>query len=319
MDERVNMSSIGLNFCAALQNSNREAALELLPDLQASLTAYEPSPYFATLKNVLSTTIRKRDIELFDSIIEGQKQHMLELLAQGELQDMARDFVDFLVFTVCDRRIAKSRIVIALLVESYTRGLPENKFLLFWNEWTSLTARIARRQWQEEMDWLLTVLLHQLWRRQDVKICQKIIWQLQMHVAMYCRFDSFEGMLKMYRILFLGYMHIAAFAGKQHVAREKRHSWLLMALRGFSEMIMQLARVQMLEEQEVYQSFYRLTVEPYDEHSKQKKKWLHLLQLSITYWAFIHYKRGRRQAEYLKDILDPYLVNEEYRQFIEKM
>lgn len=319
MDERVNMSSLGLKFCAALQNGKRDAAVEMLPYLHERLVTYELPKYFATLKNVLSTAIRKRDIELFDSIVEGQKNHLQELLVQSELQDKARDFVDFLVFTVCDRRILKSRSVIAVIVESYTRGLPEDKFVLFWNEWTSLIARIARRQWQEETDWLLKVLLHQLWRRNDVKICQKIIWQLQMHVAMYCRFDSFEGMLKMYRILFQGYMHIIAFAGKAHVAREKRHGWLLMALRGFSEMIMQLARVQMLEEQEVYQDFYKQRVEPYDESTKQKKKWLHLLQLSITYWAFIHYKKGRRQAEYLKNILDPYLVNDEYRQLIEKM
>lgn len=319
MAERVNMSGLGLRFCACLQNGKQEAVLEMLPELNAELQAYEPLEYFATLKNVLSTAIRKRDIELFDSIIESQKIRLLALLGQSELLEKTRDFVDFLVFTVCDRRIGKSRNVIALIVESYTRALPEDRFVLFWNEWTSLTARIARRQWQEETDWLLKVLLHQLWRRNDVKICQKIIWQLQMHVAMYCRFDSFDGMLKMYGVLFQGYLHIVAFTGKHHVSREKRYSWLLMSLRSFSEMIMQLARVQMLEEQEVYQELYRQMVEPYDENSKQKKKWLHLLQLSITYWAFIHYKRGRRQGEYLKNILEPYLVHEEYRQMIEKM
>lgn len=319
MDERANMSSLGLKFCAALQNGKREVALEMLSALQEQLAAYELPKYFATLKNALSTAIRKRDIELFDSLVEGQKQRLLDLLAQGELQDKAQDFVDFLVFTVCDRRIGKSRSAVAVLVEAYTRGLSEDRFVLFWNEWTSLTARIARRQWQEETDWLLRVLLHQLWRRNDVKICQKIIWQLQMHVAMYCRFDSFEGMLNMYDELFQGYLRIVAFTGKHYVSMEKRHSWLLMALRGFSEMIMQLARVQMLEEQEVYQAFYKEMVEPYDENSKQKQKWLHLLQLSITYWALIHYKRGRRQGEYLKNILEPYLVNEEYRQMIEKM
>lgn len=319
MDEKANMSSLGLRFCTALQNGKREVALEMLPYLHERFETYEVAEYLATIKNVLSTVIRKRDSELFDSIIEGQKQRLLDLLGQNELEDKAREFVDFLVFTVCDRRITKSQRGVTLLVEAYTRGLSEDKFLLFWNEWTSLIARIARRQWQEETDWLLKVLLHQLWRRNDVKICQKIIWQLQMHVAMYCHFDSFEVMLKMYRVLFQGYLHVVAFTDKHHIRQEKRHSWLLMALRGFSEMIMQLARVQMLEEQEVYQELYKQMVEPYDEKNKLKKKWLHLLQLSITYWAFVHFKRCRKQVEYLDNILEPYLVDEEYRQMIEKM
>ena len=319
MEERANMSSLGLKLCAALQNGKRDVAMEMLPYLQERLAMYDMPKYFATLKNVLSTAVRKRDIEIFSNVVEGQKERLLELLGQKELEEKAREFVDFLAFTVCDRRIAKSQKVVAALVEGYTRNLPEEKLLLFWNEWTSLIARIARRQWQEEIDWLLAVLLHQLWRRNDVKLCQKVIWQLQMHVTMYCRFDGFENMLKVYRVLFQGYASVAGFAGKQHVDLDKRYNWLQMALRGFTDMLVQLARVQMLEEQEVYQDFYKLTVDPYDDKDKRRKQWLLLLQLSITYWSYIHYKKGRRQAEYLENILQPYLVSGEYRQLIERM
>lgn len=319
MEAKAGMTSLGMSFCGVLQKGQRDMAMEMLPQLNRNLQECEAAQYFATIKNVLSTAVRKRDNEIFDTIIVEQSERLLNLLRQQELQESAREFVDFLAFTVCDRRISESRLAVAPLVEAYTSGLPEDKLLLFWNEWTSLIARIARRQWQEETDWLLKLMLHQLWRRNDVKLCQKVIWQLQMHVAMHCRFDSFEGMLKLYRLLFQGYLHVVDFTGKHHISLEKRLSWLQMALRGFAEMLMQLARVQMIEEYEVYQAFYKDVEESYESESKLRKRWLYFLQLSITHWSFIHYKKSRKQLEYLNDILEPYLVDAESRQLIEKM
>lgn len=319
MGDRGVVLDSGLKLCVMLQQGNSEGVKALLPNFHAELEAAEADVFFATLKNVLSTTIRKREEVLFAQILEQEQKHLVALLLQEEGAALAREFIDFIVFTVCDRRLTSMFPVVKYLVESYTRNLNDVKLLLFWNEWTSLIVRLARRKWQAETDWLLQVLLHQLWRKQDVKLYQKIIWQLQMHVAMYSRFDNIEGMLKLYNRLFISFAIMIDFAGKHYAKEAKRAAWLQATLRSLSEMVVQLARGQMLEEQEIYQELYKQLVEANaDINSKRQYKWLLMLQLSIYYWGLNHPKGLRRQGEYLENILAPDYVNDEYRELVTK-
>lgn len=320
MEDNVVMPEIGLRLCVVLQQGKVEEAVALLPQLYKMLETAVPTVYFDTIKNILSTASRKRCDTLFLQILQDKQQPLLVLVEREGSKDLARRFLDFLVFTVCDRRLEQARQIVQTLVEGFTRNLPEDRLLSFCNEWTSLIARIARRQWQEETDWLLTTLLHQLWRYGDVKLYQKVIWQLQMHVAMYCRYDSFEGMLKLYHRLFSSYLKLIGFAEKKYIARNLRAEWLQVALRSFSEMVLQLARVQMLEEQEIYQKLYNLLCgADKEEKTKRELRWLHLLQLSITYWWYRHPKSSRRQVEYLDNIMKPYAVCEECRELLARM
>lgn len=316
MDEIESKQSLasGLHLCMALQQSKTEEIEELLAKLYEELQSAGVEIYFATLKNVLSTAVRKRREDLFLRILQDKQEPIMNVLHHSSVKLEVRNFIDFLVFTVCDRRLVQARPIVQAIAEGYSRNLPEALAVSFWNDWTSLIARFARRSWNEETDWLLRVLLHQLWRRGDVRLAQQTIWQLQMHVAMYCRYDGLENTFKVYRHLFMGYMLVI---NHRHFINAKMQvGWLQVALRGLNQIIMQLARVRMLEEHEVYQAFREYFVKGEDKISR---RWIQMLQLCITYWGCGHPKSSRKQVKYLENILQPYYISDDYVKLVEKM
>lgn len=315
--EKSIMSSC-LACCIALQQGEVKKAAELMFGFYEELDKVEDEQALTSLKTILSTAIRKRCQDFFWHILKEQKERLLRILSQPELRQQSQEFLTFVIFNVCDRRILEARAIAQELVEGFTRTATSEELRSFWNEWTSLIARIARRNWQSETDWLLQVLLHQMWRRGDVKLFQLAVWQLQMHLSMYCRFDSIEGMLTLYRKLFLGYLMLLELAGKSYVEQEKREAWLLSGLRSMSEIVIQLARMQMLEEQEVFQLFFAKLVQA-EEKVKLKKRLQKMLQLVIAFWIMSYPKTSRKQAKFLDNILQPNLIGEDYQQMLEKL
>lgn len=315
--EKSIMSSC-LACCFALQQGEVKKAADILELFYDELDTVNDEQVLASLKNILSTAIRKRYQDFFWHILKEQKERLLLIVAKPELRLQSQEFLTFVIFNVCDRRILEARAIARELVECFTRNATSEELRSFWNEWTSLIARIARRNWQSEMDWLLQILLHQLWRRGDIKLFQLVVWQLQMHLSMYCRFDSIEGMLTVYRKLFEGYLMLLELAGKNYVEQEKREAWLQAGLRGFSEMVIQIARVQMLEEQEVFQLFFAKLVTA-EEQPKRKQRLQKMLQLAIAFWIMSYPKSSRRQARFLDNILQPNYIGENYQRMLEKL
>lgn len=315
--EKSIMSSC-LACCVALQQGEVKKAADILELFYDELDTVNDEQVLASLKNILSTAIRKRYQDFFWHILKEQKERLLLIVAKPELRSQSQEFLTFVIFNVCDRRILEARAIAQNLVEAFTRNTNNGELRSFWNEWTSLIARIARRNWQSETDWLLQILLHQLWRRQDVKLFQLVVWQLQMHLSMYCRFDSIEGMLVTYRKLFLSYLLLLELAGKNYMEQEKRETWLQIGLRGLSEMVIQIARVQMLEEHEVFQQFFDKLVTG-EGKTKLKLRMHKLLQLAIAFWIMSYPKSSRRQAKFLDDILQPNYIEENYQRMLEKL
>ena len=327
-----------LDICMALQGGELEVVQELLPRLQEELPAAAGEQQLAALKNVLSTALRKRSYELVQQLLEEYKPILLKLMAEKELAKQKQDFLSFLVYYICDRRLVGLRPAVQQLVVAYTKHIPSDSLAGFWNEWTSLTARIARRGWQAEVEWLLSVMLRQLWRCQDVRLWHKVLLQLEMQLTMSCRFASLEAAFAMYKPLFYSFLFVTDYAAKRSLPTAKSELILTLMLRGVRDCVNQIARGQMLEQQEVYNQIYALWMQairsgkqaenqeglpvwklPPNATKRLEQKAQRFLQMVITYWSLTNPKSSKRQMDFLEEVMEPWHLSLEDKKLLRKL
>ena len=98
-----------------------------------------------------------------------EAEEKLSLTLNQVEQAKAVDFVIALTFIVCDRRYVDSLAVVRNLANQVITSIQDKKLLqALFNEWTSLIAQMARRNWSEVNSFLLTVLLKALLKKQDL-------------------------------------------------------------------------------------------------------------------------------------------------------
>jgi len=327
-----------LNVCVALQCGELDKAKELLPQLQAELPAASGEQQLVALKNVLSTALRKRNYNLFKELLESYKESLTALVTTKELALASQEFLGFLVYNICDRRLVGQRGIAHELVVAFTDKAETEVLASFWNEWTSLLARIVRRKWLGEIEWLLMVLLRQLWRSQDLKLWYKVLLQLQMHMTMNCRFDSFEGTFLVYKPLFYSYLVLADFLDRKSLAEAKREELLRLILRSVRDSVNQIARGQMLEQQDIYNALYELWLKdaqsknqeeanpdvpiwkrPASSSKKLEQRIQRFMQMVITYWSLTNPKSSKKQLRFLQEVMEPRLITPECKNLLKKL
>lgn len=334
MEEKQSLAIV-LDFCLALQAGEQEKLEQLGPKLAEKLNTVSGQQLLDALRKVLSTAIRKRRNDIFEQQLQAQEAALLEVLAKPEFQDTGREFVDFLVYTVVDRRLTEMRAITCKLVKAFTQNLSTTKLCGFWNEWTSLTARIVRRQWLSEAHWLERVMLEQLWQKRDLQLVQLVMWQLQMHLAMYCRVDGNEGVFHSYKPLFNSYLVIADYQNSGVLKNKELEGWLQTVLRSFRDIVTQLARSKMAEPADVYLELYALWQKSIEEPEadttapvwkrpasttkRQELRIKRFLQMVITYWSLTNPKSSRRQVEYLQEIMEPRQITPECKALLKKL
>lgn len=266
--------------------------------------------YLVCVKNMLMMAARMRKGELFNQWLQEAETKLSLALSQVE-QEKAVDFTIALTFTVCDRRYTESLPVVRNLANQVIKRIEDKKLLqALFNEWTSLIAQMARRNWSEVNSFLLTVLLKALLKKQDLQILKLTLLQLNMHLQMYSRWDGFEKAFTTYKELQYFYLLLLKRAGKMQIDEGLRKQYFVIVLRSIREWIANVARVGMLDDLDIIRDWQELLK---NNLSKGVQPWVDLLvQLEINYWHLTKPKTSRKQLEYLADLLEPNVVTKEY-------
>lgn len=334
MEEKQSLA-IALDFCLALQAGEQEKLEQLGPKLVEELHRVSDRQLLDALRKVLSTAIRKRRNDIFAQQLQVMETKLSEVLAKTEIHDAGREFVDFLVYTIVDRRLTEMRTTTSRLVKAYLHNLSSAELCSFWNEWTSLTARIVRRQWLSEAHWLERVMLRQLWQKSDLQLVRLVMWQLQMHLAMYCRVDGIEGVFHAYKPLFNSYLMVADYQQNCVLKSKPLEDWLQAVLRSLRDIVAQLARSNMAEPADVYLELYEqwqksiqepeadttapIWKQPASATKRQVLRIKRFLQMVVTYWNLTNPKSSRRQLEYLQEIMEPRQITPECKALLKKL
>lgn len=327
-----------LNVCVALQCGELDKAKELLPQFQTELPLVSQELQLAALKNVLSTALRKRNYDLFKEILVNNNAKLTDLVTTRELAKASQEFLNFLVYNICDRRLADHRCMVQQLVIDFVNNADRESLYSFWNEWTSLLARMVRRKWLREAEWLLLLMLRQLWRNQDLRLWYKGLLQLQMQMAMNCRFDSFAGAFKAYKPLFYSYLVVADYLERESISNEQQEAYLKLILRSLRDSVNQIARGQMLEQQDIFSELYELWIKDAQGKNQEepnsdvpiwkrgaissKKLELRIksfLQMAITYWGLTNPKSSKKQIKYLQNIMEPRQITPKCKNLLKKI
>ena len=160
------LKQVSLLGCVALKTAMANEAQacfdELLAVEEGKVSA---EGYLTCVKNMLMMAARMRKGELFTEWLKEAEEKLSLTLNQVE-QDKAVDFIIALTFIVCDRRYVDSLAVVRNLANQVITSIQDKKLLqALFNEWTSLIAQMARRNWSEGNSFLLTVLLKALLKK----------------------------------------------------------------------------------------------------------------------------------------------------------
>lgn len=327
-----------LAICLALQEGKVEAASNLLPQVQEELATASVEEQLRNLKNIFSLAIRKRQNAFFKQLLLAFQNQLGVMLQQQELMAEKENFLQFLVYTVCDRRLVGERMLVQKLVREWTRVAERSSLCHFWNEWSSLLARMVQRRWLGESEWLLTLMLKQLWRKQDLKLVQMVLWQLQLHLVMHARLEGIASTFIFYKPLFYSYLILVDRIKPAGNTFGIAESWLQTVIRSMRDIINQLARVQMVEQQEAYQAIYEQwlkkikgqttevvdTEVPNEQGNVSKTQKLEqrmrlFLQLTVAYWKLTNPKSSKKQEQDLETLLQPCLLTPEWQALLQKL
>ena len=253
---------------------------------------------------------RTRKGELFTEWLKSAEEKLSTTLNQVE-HSKAMDFIIALTFIACDRRYIDSLTVVRKLANQVINSIVDKKVLqALFNEWTSLIAQMARRNWSEVNSFLLTVLLKALLKKQDLQILKLTLLQLNMHLQMYSRWDGFEKAFVTYKELQYFYLLLLKRAGRMQIDEGLRKQYFVIVLRSIRDWIANVARVGMLDDLDIIRDWQELLK---NNLSASVQAWVDLLvQLEINYWHLTKPKTSRKQLEYLADLLEPNVVTDDY-------
>lgn len=312
------VQQLSLLACVALKTGREQAAEECFTKmLSVAADKVSAACYLASIKNILVMAARTRREDLFTRWLEAARTQLCLLMQAGEKQKSA-DFILALVFVACDRRFLSALGTLRSLVEQFLRGCGDVKVLqAFLGEWTSLLAQLARRRWREVNSFLLRILLKALLLQKDLRLLQLVLLQLNMHLQMYSRWDSFANAFTVYGELQYFYLLLLKRAGNPKFTEAERSRYLLLTLRSIRDWVANVARTNMQDDLEIIRAWQQLLKE---NISGGLQAWVDVLvQLEINYWHLTKPKTSRKQLEYLADLLEPDCIPQEQREILNKL
>lgn len=309
---------LSLLACVALKTGREQEAEECFIKL-LSIAADKLSTvcYLASIKNILVMAARMRREELFTRWLEAAKTQVCLLMHAGEKQSSA-DFILALVFIACDRRFLSALRALRSIVEQFLRSCGDEKVLqAFLGEWTSLLAQFARRRWREVNSFLLRILLKALLLQKDLRLLQLVLLQLNMHLQMYSRWDSFANAFTVYGELQYFYLLLLKRTGNHRFTEAERRRYLLLTLRSIRDWVANVARTNMQDDLEILRAWQQLLKV---NISSRLQMWVDILvQLEINYWHLTKPRTSRKQLEYLTDLLEPDVIPQEQRDMLNEL
>ena len=268
------------------------------------------------LKGLLSLTARLRQELLFASWLAQVEPVFRGALAQGCEQGKVQLVLE-LVFVACDRRyvavLPRLRCWLGLALQQAEKPLAAQLV----RELTCMLAQLSRRRWPELNHFFGRVLFENLLRRGDVTLMGSCLMQLQLHLQTYSRQDGLQEAFVAYEDVQYFYLLLFKRGLRKSLPEQARLEYLRLLCRSLRDLGANLARIAM--EEDLYairrwQEFLLGRVSP------GVKPWARLLvQFEIGYWYLTKPKTGRRQIEYVKDLLEPNLLTAEHNALLEKI
>ena len=305
------LSEISSFGCTAIKGSLNYYAEQCFNVIvQAELFKVSADIHLNCLKNMLIMAARMRQKELFNNWLAQAEPIIKQYIDTKVYAGCVAEFLKPIIFIVCDRR--------------YTESFPRvRKFLLWFSlktddmniiknlcgELTSLSAQIAKRNWQEVTDFLIITLLYILLRKNDLLLMKFILLQLNMHYQMYSRWDGLDNAYRAYNKLHIFFYILINKAGNKKIDFEMRKQYLLLALRNVRDLIANVSRTSMQDELQIIRRMYELLTEW--AAGKMQYRAERFIQLEIKFWNLTKPKTSRKQLAYLHDLLEKQLINAE--------
>lgn len=302
-----------LETCIALRDGREQNACTAFSGIIAEAADNEA---LQAISCCLLVALRHRQRQLFAAWMQESRPRLEQLLVNPQLAHQGGSVLLRLTFAVCDRRLAEVRPVLALLARRWLRTQADNTAMLqeFMGEWLSLAARMARRRWREETAFLLREAGRWLLKQQDLQRWAWSLQQLQLHFVVYARWDGFDKACRIYRELTLLYRLLL-----RRVLRKQQIALLQLLLRHLRDVTANVSRSAMLDDADVFRQWYSFFWQLTADDKSAREELLRLLQLAITYWQQTMPKTSRKQAAFLKDLLQPNLIEGQYALLLQKI
>lgn len=302
-----------LETCIALRDGREQNACTAFSGIIAEAADNEA---LQAISCCLLVALRHRQRQLFAAWMQASRPRLEHLLVNPQLAHQGGSVLLRLTFAVCDRRLAEVRPMLALLVRRWLRTHAGDTAMLqeFMGEWLSLAARMARRRWREETAFLLREAGRWLLKQQDLQLYSWSLQQLQLHFVVYARWDGFDKACRMYRELTLLYRLLL-----RRVLRKQQTALLQLLLRHLRDVTANVSRSAMLDDADIFRQWYSFFWQLTADDKSAREELLRLLQLAITYWHQTMPKTSRKQAAFLKDLLQPNLIDGQYALLLQKI
>lgn len=307
------LTELILETCIALRDGREQNACTAFSGIIAEAADNEA---LQAISCCLLVALRHRQRQLFAAWMQESRPRLEQLLVNTQLAHQGGSVLLRLTFAVCDRRLAEVRPMLALLVRRWLRTQADNTAMLqeFMGEWLSLAARMARRRWREETAFLLRGAGRWLLKQDDLQLYFWSLQQLQLHFVVYARWDGFDKACRMYRELTLLYRLLL-----RRVLRKQQTALLQLLLRHLRDVTANVSRSAMLDDADIFRQWYSFFWQLTAENKRAREELLRLLQLAITYWHQTMPKTSRKQAAFLKDLLQPNLIDGQYALLLQKI
>lgn len=302
-----------LETCIALRDGREQNACTAFSGIIAEAADNEA---LQAISCCLLVALRHRQRQLFAAWMQESRPRLEQLLVNPQLAHQGGSVLLRLTFAVCDRRLDEVRPMLALLVRRWLRTQADNTAVLqkFMGEWLSLAARMARRRWREETAFLLREVGRWLLKQDDLQLYSWSLQQLQLHFVVYARWDGFDKACRIYRELTLLYRLLL-----RRVLRKQQTALLQLLLRHLRDVTANVSRSAMLDDADIFRQWYSFFWQLTAENKRAREELLRLLQLAITYWHQTMPKTSRKQAAFLKDLLQPNLIDGQYALLLQKI
>lgn len=300
---------LALEVCLAVRSGELEAAQQKFLQL---LVEAQQQEALQLIEACLLEAVRRQQRQLFVDYVTQAQEKLLPVVANTAAAQEALSFLKNLSFVVCDRRLTEAQPVLAQLIRRFAATADTEPNQALWTEILNLAARMARRGWRTEASFLLRLYLRELLKERQAAAWQSGLLALQMHFVVYARWDGFAKACAAYAELWYLLLLLVRRADRKKYSFKQRKQYLLLSLRFLRGIITNVARSLMTDEMEIFRQLYQYFWQLAGESKQRRQQLQLLLQLAISYWQSSLPKTSRKQVRFLKDLLEPSLINVEY-------
>lgn len=323
-EQKETARQLSLAGCVALKTGDTagaKACLDKLLELDwqagAADGATDISAYLTALQSLLAAAAKTRSEELFNQWLEAAR---IKITDAASFKDNSQKIAEFLIaitFIVSDRRFSSCYAVMQIWAQQLALKAADDVQRYFITEWIGMTAQFARRKWEDVSSFLLHTLLKVLLRSGDTRLMQGAMLRLNMHMAMYSRWDSFASAFAAYKPVQLFLLLAVRRAADSRRRDDERRQYLLLAVRSIRELAGNVARGNMQDDLDIFRALNNGLEQSLAENVHDEVR--RMMQLAIAYWSLTKPKTSRKQLEYLADLLHPCLIDENMQKLVQSL